>query len=183
MSAISRFDPVAELSDNVRTKFYIGGQWRTPASRETLELVSPVTEEITLRVPAGMPADMDAAVKAARQAFDRGEWPRLSPQQRGACLERLAGELRKREDILRRLWIAQVGVPRWFADAFTGLGAVYLDYYGAMANTYEFETERKVAMGRAKVVKEPVGVARRALPLFELLVRARREEEPVTWGV
>lgn len=66
MAATDRFNPVAELSDNARTKFYIGGQWRAPTSRERLELVSPITEEITLRVSAGTPVDMDAAAAAAR---------------------------------------------------------------------------------------------------------------------
>ena len=44
----------------------------------TIDVVSPYTEEVVGRVPEASPADVDRAVAAARQAFDRGPWPQAS---------------------------------------------------------------------------------------------------------
>ena len=72
------FDPQQALSQHVLKNFYVGGEWVKPQSDRTLELVSPLTEEIFLRLPEASEADVDRAVKAARQAFDYGPWPRMT---------------------------------------------------------------------------------------------------------
>src|SRR5690242_17335788 len=61
---------------------FIGGAWVKPATDAVLEVVSPHSEEIVARVPEGSTQDIDAAVAAARIAFDDGPWPRRSPQER-----------------------------------------------------------------------------------------------------
>lgn len=48
MDMRDRFDPATELSDNIRSRFFIGGAWREPRSKERLELISPLTEQIML---------------------------------------------------------------------------------------------------------------------------------------
>ena len=164
MSGAFNFNPAAELSANVRTRFFIDGGWSLPLGDDVLELISPVTEELTLRVPGGAPADMDAAVKAARRAFDQGPWPRLAPVERAVYLRRIGEEMRKRADLFKRVWVAQVGAPNWFATPITGLAAGYFDYYAGLAETYKFEDVRPTMMGRAKVVREPVGVCALVVP-------------------
>ena len=164
MNARDQFDARFELSPNVTGRFYIDGAWSAPSSSELLTLVSPVTEEITARVPAGAEADMGAAISAARRAFDSGPWPQLSPKQRGVYLSRIAAEMRARQNLFERVWTAQVGAPAWFTGAFTGLAAAYFQYYAGLADTFEFEDERKVAAGRAKVIREPVGVCALIVP-------------------
>ena len=76
------FDPQQALSQHVLKNFYVGGEWVKPQSDRTLELVSPLTEEIFLRLPEASEADIDRAVKAARQAFDYGPWPRMTMAER-----------------------------------------------------------------------------------------------------
>jgi acyl-CoA reductase-like NAD-dependent aldehyde dehydrogenase len=61
--------------------FFIGGDWAPPAGPDVIEVVSPHTEEVIGRVPAGTPADVDRAVAAARAAFDHGPWPRTAPRE------------------------------------------------------------------------------------------------------
>ena len=61
--------------------FFIGGQWQKPAGNGKLSVISPVTEEVVLTFAEATPADVDRAVAAAREAFDRGPWPRLSAQE------------------------------------------------------------------------------------------------------
>ena len=51
---------------------FIGGDWVAPEGTETIGVISPATEEVIARVPDGTEADIDKAVAAAREAFDRG---------------------------------------------------------------------------------------------------------------
>ena len=86
----SAFDPQQALSQHVLKNFYIGGEWVKPQSDQKLELISPVTEECFLSLPEASTADVDRAVKAARQAFDHGPWPRMTPQERSNSSSRSA---------------------------------------------------------------------------------------------
>lgn len=158
------FDPQGELSENVRTRFFIDGAWREPMGSERLDLISPVTEELTLSVPAGADADMDAAVAAARRAFDASDWPRLSPSERASYMLRIADELDKRTDLLKRVWTAQVGAPQFFVELSTEMAAAQFRYYAAMAESYPFEEERPATHGKVKVLREPVGVSALIIP-------------------
>lgn len=158
------FDPEVELSQDVRTRFFIDGAWRVPQTGEMLDIVSPVTETVSMRAPAGAVADMEQAVAAARRAFDTGPWARMTPQERAPYLRRIGEEVRKREALFQRVWMAQMGVPRWFAESFTQFGHLHFDYYSQLSETYPFEEVRPIARGSAKVVKEPVGVCALILP-------------------
>ncbi|WP_313805597.1 aldehyde dehydrogenase [Sphingobium sp.] len=158
------FDPQNELSDNVRTRFFIDGQWLPPAGNDRFTLISPVTEDETMSVPAGAPQDMEAAVAAARRAFDTGPWPRLTPLERAEHLRRIADEIDRRLELFQRAWIGQVGAPQWFVGAISGAAAHHFRYYADLAATYPFEEERTPTMGRLKVLREPVGVAALIIP-------------------
>jgi aldehyde dehydrogenase (NAD+) len=74
-------------------KLFIGGNWTTPSSSRVIEVISPTTEEIIAHVPDGQAADIDAAVAAARHAFDRGPWPRMSQNERADALRRVRDEI------------------------------------------------------------------------------------------
>lgn len=78
-------------------QLYIGGRWVAPSSDASFELVCPNSESVVGRVAAASSTDMDRAVAAAREAFDNGPWPRLSPAERGTYLRRFADELAGRE--------------------------------------------------------------------------------------
>lgn len=158
------FEPLSELSDDVRTRFFIDGVWRRPAGSERFELISPVTEQLTLSVPAGSTADMEAAIAAARRAFDTGGWPQLSASDRARYLLRMADEIDKRSKLFERAWIAQVGAPRWFVSAILGAAALHFRFYAGLADSYAFEERRPVHGGTVKVLREPVGVSALIIP-------------------
>jgi aldehyde dehydrogenase (NAD+) len=158
------FDPSAELSDDVRTRFFIDGAWRVPMGVERLTLVSPVDEEVILSVPAGSPNDIDAAIGAARRAFDQGEWPWMGPSERAGYLLRIADILERRVELFQRVWIAQVGAPHWFVSAITGVAAQQFRYYANLAENFAFEETRSGQARRIKVLREPVGVAALIVP-------------------
>lgn len=159
-----RFEPTVELSEDVRTRFFIGGAWVAPATAERLDLISPMSEELTLSVPAGSPADMHAAVTAARRAFDATDWPHLSPAERAPYLLRIADEIEKRIELLKRVWVAQVGAPHWFVSSVTPMAAEQFRYYARMAESFPFEESRAVHAGAVKVLREPVGVSALIIP-------------------
>src|SRR3546814_5649266 len=65
-----------------RNNFFIGNEWVRPASDRRFKIHNSSTGEHVATVPEGVEADVDAAVAAARQAFDHSPWPRLKPAER-----------------------------------------------------------------------------------------------------
>ena len=70
-------------------KFYINGQWVEPIGKGTSEVINPANGEISATVPYGNAEDVDAAVKAARNAFD--SWSQTSAAERGGLFEKNSG--------------------------------------------------------------------------------------------
>ncbi|GKE00999.1 aldehyde dehydrogenase family 2 member C4-like protein, partial [Tanacetum coccineum] len=60
------------------TKLFINGEFVDSISGRTFETIDPRTEEVTANIAEGDREDVDLAVKAAREAFDHGPWPRMS---------------------------------------------------------------------------------------------------------
>ena len=75
-------------------QLFIGGNWSKASTGRRIEVVSPHTETPVAQVAAAGPDDLNAAVEAARAAFDTGPWPRLEPAERidaVRCLRRPTG--------------------------------------------------------------------------------------------
>jgi betaine-aldehyde dehydrogenase len=96
---------------------FIGNQWHPSSTGESLTLVNPATEQPFGRAAAASAADVDAAVKAARAAFDAGPCPRLSLQERAAALLRFADALEADIEPLARLSAASNTITRWTCSA------------------------------------------------------------------
>jgi acyl-CoA reductase-like NAD-dependent aldehyde dehydrogenase len=54
-----------------------------------MDTIDPNTEEVICQVPQCTPKDIDRAVRAADEAFNYGEWSRISPRERGRLMYRL----------------------------------------------------------------------------------------------
>ena len=100
-----------------RSTLFIGGEWATPASTETIEVVSPHSEELVATVPAGTTADIDAAVDAARRAFDTGPWPRTSPEDRIEVVQAFANLYAGRMEEMGTLITTEMGSPASFSSS------------------------------------------------------------------
>src|SRR5512139_2128243 len=98
-----------------RDSLFIGGSWAAPASGETLRVISPHSEELVATVPAGSAADIDAAVAAARHAFDEGPWPRMTPAERIAVVEAFSMLYAGRLDEMAEVITAEIGAPISFS--------------------------------------------------------------------
>src|SRR5208283_2699196 len=82
---------------------YINGQWLASSSGETFPAFDPSTEEIIAHVASATAADVDKAVRAARDAFDSGPWPQTTAQDRGRILFKIADKIRQNTAMLAEL--------------------------------------------------------------------------------
>jgi len=145
--------------------FFVDGQWTEPSSDELLTLISPVTEEPLATFAAAQEADVDRAVAAAREAFDRGPWPRLSASERAEQLRKVARELEARRPEFAATWTAQVGAPISFTNYASGQNSGLFDYYADVVEATNLVDERTRDNGAlVRVVKEPVGVVAAITP-------------------
>jgi aldehyde dehydrogenase (NAD+) len=158
-------DALHGLSFKAPERFFIGGRWVKPSSGDTLNVISPVTEESVMHFAAAAPGDVDAAVAAAREAFDNGPWPRMSAAERGQKLIELAAILRSRLPDIAQAWTTQVGAPISFTRYVAGQSPDLFEYYGKLIQDYPVVDERQRDNGGlVRVVKEPVGVVAAITP-------------------
>jgi aldehyde dehydrogenase (NAD+) len=142
----------------------IDGKLVGAADGGTFETVNPATEEILGVAADSTAGDMDAAIDAARRAFDGGapEW--ADPAFRAHCLRQLRDAMQSHSDELRELTIAEVGAPRFFTTIAQLDGPVEdLGYAAELAETYQWKTDLGVASpvgipSQRWVVREPAGV-------------------------
>jgi aldehyde dehydrogenase (NAD+) len=137
-------------------------------------VIDPATETPVAEVSSASLAQVDRAVAAARNAFDHGPWPRLSPAERAAVMYRFADALEARRDVLVETVIAEAGSPRGFAEAAQiGLGLASARELVALALSLpewehnELPLEQQLAAGHVKLSirrYEPIGVVAAITP-------------------
>ncbi|MEU0990366.1 aldehyde dehydrogenase [Streptomyces sp. NPDC005953] len=146
-------------------RLFIGGAWVEPSGSDTIEIVSPVTEQVVGRVPHATPADVDKAVAVAREAFDHGPWPRMTLAERIEVVTRIKDALAARHQELAELVTLQNGSPMLFSVRGQALSAVGV--FGvalAAAAGFAEEDERQGTGGPVLVRREPVGVVAAITP-------------------
>lgn len=132
---------------------YIGGQWVKAQSTDKLPVHDSTTEALMATVPAGTVAEAQAAVIAARAAFD--SWSALPLETRAAFLDKVAAGIKARTDELALAIAREVGMPLKMARAVQVGGPAW--HWGNFAKVARnFEWEKKV--GNSLVVREPIGV-------------------------
>jgi aldehyde dehydrogenase (NAD+) len=147
-------------------KLYIDGRWTEPATAETFDVLDCSTEEVVATVVKASSADMQRAISAARNAFDNGPWPRMTPQERAVYLEKIAQRLEALNDDFARIWSIETGIVYKVAQPRIGLfiGGAFRQY-AEMASTFPFIEELRSVTGNTGYrVYEPVGVVGEILP-------------------
>jgi phenylacetaldehyde dehydrogenase len=161
-----------------KQKMLINGKWVDSASGKTFPTYNPATGEVLSNVAEGDREDIDRAVKAARAAFEKGPWSKISPSERGRMMWRLADLIEKHTEEFAQLESLDNGKPLKIARiADLPLAVDHFRYYAGWATKIEGNT---IPMGLARqgsyhayTVREPVGVVGQIIPWnFPLLMAA-----------
>lgn len=146
-------------------RLFIDGEWVKPSGTDQISVVSPSSEQILARVPAGGRADVDRAVAAARKAFDAGPWPRMTLDERIGILLRFRDAYRSRQEEMAELITAEMGSPISQSRAIQVTAPLaILENYVDVAREYPFTSVRRSITGTSVVSQDPVGVVAAIVP-------------------
>src|SRR5437899_8030109 len=161
------YSPAPESRDHVRLEerygLFIGGKFVAPKSRKYFETINPATEEELADVAEAGAADVDAAVRAAEDAY-RKRWSKLKPADRGKYIYRIARILQEKSRELAVIETMDGGKPiKESRDVDIPLSAAHFFYYAGWADKLEWAFPNRKP--------RPLGVAGQVIPWnFPLLM-------------
>ena len=149
-----------------RDAFFIGNTWARPHSDRRFTLVNASTGEDIASVPEAVEADVDAAVAAARAAFDGSGWRDATPAFRAEVMERFMAAIAARGDAIAQAVSMQNGMPVSLSTLLEGqFGAGVLQYYAQLARGIGAPDVRPSQMGKETLVEgTPLGVVAAIVP-------------------
>lgn len=137
-----------------KRNFYINGQWVAPAESNDFAVIDPSTEDKCAVISLGNQSDTDAAVKAARDAFD--EWSQTSKATRAALLKRLLEIYNDRAEEMAQAMSLEMGAPIDLSrSSQVGAGSWHLEGFLEAFDNFEFERD---FTSTEKTLLEPIGV-------------------------
>jgi aldehyde dehydrogenase (NAD+) len=155
----------SELWQGQYDRLFIGGRWVEPATDRKVQVVSPSTEELVATVPEAVEADVDAAVEAARRAFDQGPWPGMGLKERLDVLRHVSAGLAEKVSEIAHLVTSEMGSPISLSTSYQATAPrLMLDSFIDLAPAYSWHDVRRSATGNALVTREPVGVVAAIIP-------------------
>jgi aldehyde dehydrogenase (NAD+) len=136
-------------------KFYINGEWTAPNGSGQITVINPATEEVAGTVPSGDGVDADAAIRAARAAFE--DWAALSIEERTGYVGKLAAEMAAQGEAIGKCVSEEQGMPLPSAiNVQAGLPTGVMANYVEVGNAYAAAEPERI--GNSEIVKEPIGV-------------------------
>ena len=186
-SAAVALDPKVTSFIKNPGKLLIGGKWTDAVSEKTFDTFNPATGEKITSVAEGDARDIDLAVRAARDAFESGPWPNLTPSERGRIIWKLADLLEQHAEEFAQLESLDNGKPLSVARVADIPLAVDLFRYMAGWATKMEGTTIPISVGGgqyfAYTLREPVGVVGQIIPWnFPLLMAAWKLGPALTTG-
>ncbi|POX46190.1 aldehyde dehydrogenase [Streptomyces sp. Ru72] len=153
-------------------QLFIGGQWREAADGARMDVIDPSTGQVITTVAEAAASDVDAAVRAAREAFDSGPWPRMSGRERGRVLHRVAELIRANAEEIAALESLDVGKPISLCGAVDVTNAANdYEYYASLAQSQDGATRDTPLGAFAYTRREPLGVVAAITPFnFPLIL-------------
>ena len=156
----------------------IDGRWTDAVSGKVFASHNPATGEHIADVAEADAADVDAAVRAARRAFDEGPWPRMDAAARGRLLLQVAEKIRARGDELARMETLDNGKAIRETRAQVNASADYFEYYGGWADKLEGHVVPVRGRFHTYTVLEPIGVCGQIIPWNSPLPQAAQKLAP-----
>ena len=149
----------------------IDGAFVPAASGKTFDVMNPATDAVIAKVPDASAKDVDAAVAAARRAFE--SWREVTAQERGRILLRLATRMRNELPRLAELETRNSGKPIVESEFDLTDVATCFEYYGGLATKLHGEVMNVPDNAVSLAIKEPIGVAGQIIPWnYPLLMAA-----------
>ncbi|HEX2049630.1 MAG TPA: aldehyde dehydrogenase family protein [Actinomycetota bacterium] len=182
MAMVELLPEVTKFLDS-QPKMTIGGKSVDAASGRTFEVIDPSTGTAIAEVPRGDAADVDAAVAAARAAFDDRRWSGLRPGKRTEVLFKL-GELVKRNiNELAQLEALDSGKPVKLASGEMWMAGEVFRYYSGWPTKFFGETNQTDDDMFVYTLREPVGVCGGIIPWnFPLIMAAWKVAPALAFG-
>jgi len=189
-SAASSLQPGLREWLSSKRLLLIGGKWVPAQSGKTFDVTDPATGEVIAKVAEGDKADVDAAVKAARKAFESGPWPKMTPSARGRLLHKIGDLILEHADELAALEAIDNGKPKHVAKAAdVTLSADMFHYMSGWATKIEGKQISISALAApgsdffSVTRPEPIGVVGQIIPWnFPLLMAAWKLAPALTTG-
>lgn len=138
---------------------FIGNEYVASAEGKTFPTVNPATGEVIATVALGTAGDVDRAVQAAHEAFEKGPWPRLSMKQRCDILRKVGDLILARKDMLARAETMDAGKP--IAESLEGdipRAAQNFHFFSSFAESLGEDCYSVSENERHFAVREPLGV-------------------------
>jgi acyl-CoA reductase-like NAD-dependent aldehyde dehydrogenase len=163
---------MSTTSTMTKTELLVGGQWRDASDGGTYDDSNPATGTKIAAVADATHEDVDAAVTAARQAFDAGKWPTMAASRRAKIIYKLAQRIAERAGELALIEVRDNG--KTINTAKGELSAIvdtFEFYAGAATKNYGETLPPPIPTYLANTVREPVGVVGAIVPWnFPLLL-------------
>ena len=142
----------------------IGGKWQPASDGRMLDMISPSDGQAFASIARGTGDDVEAAVAAARRAFEEGAWGRMAAVERGRLMAKLGEAILMHHEELAQLEARDCGKPMKQARADITAAARYFEFYGGAADKFHGETIPFLDGYMVTVLREPKGVTGHIIP-------------------
>lgn len=142
-------------------KLFIGGEWVSPATNRIIEVHSPHDQSLVGTAPEATKADIDLAVKVAKDAFENGGWATMAPEERQAVIAKFNDLHAAKAQEFAELITSENGSPLWFTSMIQGSLQEQTNAYLRAAK--DFAWEKHLESGPI-VLAEPVGIVAAVIP-------------------
>jgi len=156
-------------------KMYVDGKWVGAESGATMDVVNPANGKVFATAPKGDEKDVDAAVDAAREAFDKGIWSSKTPAERSTVLWRFADMIEQNAASLAGLESMNQGKSiRYARDSDLPLVIDNVRFFAAAARMLNGKAAAEYSgLGTSFIRREPLGVVGAIVPWnYPLLIAA-----------
>ncbi len=143
---------------------FIDGGFAPSVAGDVFESLNPATNAPLATVAAGAAADVDAAVRAARRAFDEGPWPRMKATERAAVLRRIAEGVRAHAVQFIEREVADIGMPIAQMKGLAARTAQNFEYYAGVVTELHGRSFQVGDEFLNYTIRKPVGVAGLIMP-------------------
>jgi phenylacetaldehyde dehydrogenase len=177
MAQTQLLDEVKSFTEH-RHEMLIGGKGVPAASGETFEVIDPSRGEAFTEVPRGDREDVDAAVAAAREAFDDGRWSRMRPGKRSDILHKVGELIKRNTPALAQIEALDAGKPVKVASGEMWAAGEAFRYFSGWPTKIFGETNPSSGDMFTYTLREPVGVCGGIIPWNYPLIMAAWKVAP-----